>query len=95
MTGIGKALCGLLLAVLLAACEQRETRDVLTQAVTSGDRIPVTVLVKYAFSIKAFEKAAEKNFPGSTSSRWATTPGTGALWSTNGVWSTTTCPISS
>lgn len=63
MTGIGKALCGLLLAVLLAACEQRETRDVLTQAVTSGDRIPVTVLVKYAFSIKAFEKAAEKKFP--------------------------------
>ncbi|MEG1869852.1 MAG: ABC transporter substrate-binding protein, partial [Oscillospiraceae bacterium] len=37
--------------------------DVLTQKVIEKDKIPVTVLVKYAFSINAFEVAVENKFP--------------------------------
>ncbi|MEG2176537.1 MAG: extracellular solute-binding protein [Oscillibacter sp.] len=37
--------------------------DVLTQTVVSPEKIPVTVLVKNAFTIHAFEKAAEEKFP--------------------------------
>lgn len=64
MIGIRMLLC-LLLLTLSAACDRTdgtESEDVLTQSVISKDKIPVTVLVKYAFSINAFERAAEKRF---------------------------------
>lgn len=38
-------------------------QDVLTQKTMSKDKIPVTILVKYAFSINIFEQAAEAKFP--------------------------------
>ena len=50
----------------LSACEQQETRqpdDVLTQKDIAAGRTPITVLVKYAFSINAFEKVVEAKFP--------------------------------
>lgn len=37
--------------------------DILTQTVISKDKIPVTVLVKHAFTIHSFEKTAEEKFP--------------------------------
>ncbi|MEG0378249.1 MAG: ABC transporter substrate-binding protein, partial [Eubacterium sp.] len=37
--------------------------DVLTQTAAAEDKIPVTVLVKYAFTINNFEKEIEKKFP--------------------------------
>lgn len=49
----------------LAACANKPaaTNDILTQKTTAPDKIPVTILVKYAFSINAFEKAVEERFP--------------------------------
>ncbi|MEG1945364.1 MAG: extracellular solute-binding protein [Oscillospiraceae bacterium] len=40
-----------------------DCEDILTQTVISPDKIPVTILVKYAFSINTFEAEAEKRFP--------------------------------
>ena len=50
------------------ACAQKVTASgsgdtILTQKETDSDRIPITVLVKYAFSINGFEKAVEEKFP--------------------------------
>lgn len=58
-------------ALLLGGCAGTQTGaglgvpdgDVLTQTVLSSEKIPVTVLVKYAFTINAFEQAAEAAFP--------------------------------
>lgn len=36
--------------------------DILTQTIPQKDKIPVTILVKNAFSINAYEKAVEKEF---------------------------------
>lgn len=50
----------------LCACgasPKSEQTEILTQKVAAKDKIPVTVLVKYAFSINAFEKAVEEKFP--------------------------------
>lgn len=53
-----------LLLFLLSSCSSPETEeDILTQTVVPDDKIPVTILVKYAFSINGFEKAAEEKFP--------------------------------
>lgn len=60
-------LCGLLATLaLLAGCQAPPlpaSTDVLSQKIPMEGRVPVTVLVKYAFSINAFEKAAEDKFP--------------------------------
>ncbi len=56
----------LCMALLLTACEKTETRtveDIWTQKTIPEGKIPVTILVKYAFSINEFERAAEKKFP--------------------------------
>lgn len=57
----------LLLSAVLGGCGNRaagtEPTDILSQKVTADEKIPVTVLVKYAFSINEFEKAAEEKFP--------------------------------
>ncbi|MEG2261448.1 MAG: extracellular solute-binding protein [Raoultibacter sp.] len=37
--------------------------DIVTQTVSDPDKIPVTMLVKNAFSLDAFEKSAEEKFP--------------------------------
>lgn len=67
MNGIGKILLCFLLTGLLSACNQPESgtaeQDVLTQRPVQAGRIPITVLVKYAFSINEFEKKVEKLFP--------------------------------
>ncbi|MEG0092225.1 MAG: multiple sugar-binding protein, partial [Oscillospiraceae bacterium] len=59
-----------LLVVLLtvsAACTAKNEggypKDILTQKVTPKGKTQITILVKYAFSINAFEEAAEKKFP--------------------------------
>lgn len=55
----------ILLTLGLMACAKKPAamEDILTQKVSDPHKIPVTVLVKYAFSIHAFEKAAEERFP--------------------------------
>lgn len=67
MHRIGKNLLCLVLTGLLAACNTPEpaqnTHDVLTQKTVEEGRTPITVLVKYAFSINAFEKEVETLFP--------------------------------
>lgn len=54
-------LCVLLL--IFISCGQKDSIDILTQKPISPDKIPITVLVKNAFSINTFEKEAEKVFP--------------------------------
>lgn len=62
---------GLSLALLtgLTACSPFNTgtaeapTEILTQKETPEGKIPVTVLVKYAFTINTFEKAVEEQFP--------------------------------
>ena len=39
------------------------TKDIVTQKKISKNRVPITVLVKYAFSINEFEKIVEEKFP--------------------------------
>lgn len=60
-------LCCFLLFGHLVACDKTEdslnANEVLTQKVREPGRTPVTVLVKYAFSIHAFEKVVEERFP--------------------------------
>lgn len=66
-----KIVCILLVSVLIltsfAGCNKNTsktaTNDVLSQKVSADGKIPVTVLVKHAFSINAFEKVAEEKFP--------------------------------
>ncbi|MEG0507905.1 MAG: extracellular solute-binding protein [Eubacterium sp.] len=56
----------MLLVLGLGACSnvnKKASDDIITQTVLSKDKIPVTVLVKNAFSINAFEKAVEEKFP--------------------------------
>lgn len=53
-------------ALFVSACTPESPpppADVLTQKVMAPEKMPITVLVKYAFSINAFEEAVEKNFP--------------------------------
>lgn len=58
-------------AIALSACGatgapaamQPAMQEILTQRVSPEGKIPITVLVKYAFSINAFEKAVEEKFP--------------------------------
>lgn len=60
---------GIFLAVLLllmTACGEKQAEmepDIQTQKKTEDGRTQITVLVKYAFTINAFEKAVEKEFP--------------------------------
>lgn len=55
--------------IILTACGSQSAKapdpgqDVLTQKVTAEGKIPITVLVKYAFSINTFERAVEEHFP--------------------------------
>ncbi|MEG2687399.1 MAG: multiple sugar-binding protein, partial [Christensenellaceae bacterium] len=56
----------LLLAILLlflTSCTPKNesvcSEDILTQTVIPQGKTPVTILVKYAFSINTFEEAAE------------------------------------
>lgn len=66
MIGIRIIFCLFLLALVLGPVNGRTARspvDVLTQSPPSKDRIPVTVLVKNAFSINAFERMVEEKFP--------------------------------
>lgn len=64
-----KRICiGLLLIMSLTgltSCTNQTVRqdEILTQKTVSKGKIPVTVLVKYAFTIDVFEKAAEEKFP--------------------------------
>ncbi|MEG1661718.1 MAG: extracellular solute-binding protein, partial [Clostridiales bacterium] len=55
------------LLVFAAGCMQQDElvyqEDILTQTVIPKEKTPLTILVKYAFSINVFEKAAEKKFP--------------------------------
>lgn len=52
------------LLFLIPSCASKPvSQDVLTQKVTEPNRTPITVLVKYAFSINKFEKAVEEKFP--------------------------------
>ncbi|MEG2286425.1 MAG: extracellular solute-binding protein [Ruthenibacterium sp.] len=57
------------LFVLLTACAGTKAQnteiseDILTQTVIPQGKTPVTILVKNAFSIHTFEKAAEEKFP--------------------------------
>ncbi|MEG1271196.1 MAG: extracellular solute-binding protein [Ruthenibacterium sp.] len=56
----------MLLMLNLISCSQTNSHtlaDILTQTVPEKGRIPVTVLVKNAFTINTFEKAAEQAFP--------------------------------
>lgn len=56
------------LSVSLTACAPRpadaeQAEDILTQTVIPEGKTPVTILVKYAFTINTFEKAVEEKFP--------------------------------
>lgn len=53
------------LVMLLTSCTTKGsvTADILSQKVADPARTPVTVLVKKAFTINTFEKAAEEKFP--------------------------------
>ncbi|MEG2842025.1 MAG: hypothetical protein RR900_00945 [Ruthenibacterium sp.] len=56
----------MVLMLNLISCSQTNSHtlaDILTQTVPEKGRIPVTVLVKNAFTINTFEKAAEQAFP--------------------------------
>ncbi|MEG0594976.1 MAG: extracellular solute-binding protein, partial [Christensenella sp.] len=61
------ALLSAALLLLLTACapknESAVSEDILTQTVIPQGKTPVTILVKYAFSINTFEEAAEAKFP--------------------------------
>ncbi len=46
-----------------SALNQLAMQDIYTQTKIPEGKIPITVLVKYAFSINEFEKAAEEKFP--------------------------------
>lgn len=66
-----KVILGLSLSLLavLTACTPQSPgvepveQDILTQKVIPQEKTPVTILVKYAFSIHTFEKAVEEKFP--------------------------------
>ncbi|MEG1990784.1 MAG: hypothetical protein RR351_01735, partial [Christensenella sp.] len=55
------ALLSAVLLLFLTSCapknESAVSEDILTQTVIPQGKIPVTILVKYAFSINTFEKA--------------------------------------
>lgn len=53
------------LLIGLAGCgpKKEEKQEILTQKKTEEGRTPITVLVKYAFTINEFEKAVEEKFP--------------------------------
>lgn len=48
---------------ITCGCAKNETEDIITQKVTQDNRTPITILVKYAFSINNFEKIVEEKFP--------------------------------
>lgn len=68
-----QAILGCLFSILvlvsllgLSACTKEKTdldEDITTQKEIQQGKIPITILVKYAFTINEFEKAAEKKFP--------------------------------
>ena len=63
---MAKALFFILAICSLAGCQEKpkiEQTDIITQKESSDDKIPITILVKYAFSINTFEKEAEEKFP--------------------------------
>lgn len=59
--------CALLCAtslVFLSSCSKpADTGEILTQKTIDSGRTPLTVMVKYAFSIHGFEQAVEEKFP--------------------------------
>lgn len=59
------AVLPVVLLVSLTGCKNDASteQDILTQKVIKPDRIPITVLVKYAFAINNFEKVVEEKFP--------------------------------
>lgn len=58
-------LCVAALSAGLVACKKEAASDVgiLSQKETEEGRTPITILVKYAFTINGFEKAVEEEFP--------------------------------
>ncbi|MEG1863523.1 MAG: ABC transporter substrate-binding protein, partial [Oscillospiraceae bacterium] len=62
-----KTLLVMALTLLFTSCAQKQTpvaaNEIITQKPTPEGRTPITVLVKYAFSINTFEKAVEEKFP--------------------------------
>lgn len=68
---IKKIACVLTMSLLLSAeivgCGMNTTAklptDILSQKIPDDTKIPITILVKHAFSIEVFEKAAEEKFP--------------------------------
>lgn len=60
-------LASMVILTSFGGCNKKTSKtasnDILTQKVSAEGKIPVTVLVKHAFSINAFEKAAEEKFP--------------------------------
>lgn len=63
----GALLLSAALVLSLSSCAATQkpvmTEDIVTQTVQDPSKTPVTILVKHAFSINAFEKAAEAKFP--------------------------------
>lgn len=61
------AALSLVLLLLLTACTLKDSfaplGDILTQKMQSSDQIPVSVMVRTAFSVDDFEAAAEAKFP--------------------------------
>ncbi|MGO0984582.1 extracellular solute-binding protein [Clostridioides difficile] len=56
-------LLSIFVTFITCGCAKNETEDILTQKVTQDNRTPITILVKYAFSINNFEKIVEEKFP--------------------------------
>lgn len=61
------AILVIMLCLLMTACTSKDEsgtqEDILTQTVVERGKTPITILVKYAFSINTFEKAVEEQFP--------------------------------
>lgn len=53
----------LLLCLPGCGAKVSDNEDILTQKAIAKGKTPITVLVKYAFSINEFEKAVEEKFP--------------------------------
>lgn len=62
---IVKLICMILGLLLLTSCssEAPQQPEVLTQKASSDDKIPITISVKYAVYLDAFEEAMEQHFP--------------------------------
>lgn len=61
--------CAIVISLtIVIGCQKSDTvdvneNDIVTQKTTKSGKIPITVLVKYAFGINNFEKIVEEKFP--------------------------------